>query len=202
MRIIKSDNDFYTSVLRSLEEIDKDFEKYEGLLIVGSHSQTKENAEKILDQINEARQAHIPVLGICMGMQLMLIEFARNVLHLIDANTTELDLHTTAPIIEKLPHLRVGIRPVDWKGLVTMETHWHNYSLNNEYVELFEKGGWGFSFTDKIAEVASLRDRPFYIGVQFHPEYQSNLENKHPLLVEFIEKCKKYTADMPPLLER
>lgn len=187
MRIVRTNNDFITSVEKAFKEIDKNWEKYAGLVVVGSHKPQKV-AEKI-GALKAARESGIPTLGICLGMQLMAVEYAVNVLDRPDATSEEFG--RGAYVVKKLPELRVGIKEVDGRH----ESHWHNFAFNNAWKESFVKSGWNItSAQDSIAEIMRLRELPFYVGTQFHPEYQSSKQDPHPLLKEFITSCKKYST--------
>ena len=135
-----------------------------------------------------ARENNIPFLGICMGFQVALIEWARHLGH-FGANTAEIDQNATPKIIVQLPTIRVGIRPVYWRGKESMESHWHNYAFARKHAGYLEKD-WELSWTDGILEVAKLRDHRFFMGVQFHPEYESSKESPHFILKEFIAHAK------------
>jgi CTP synthase len=157
-----------------------------------------------------ARENKIPFLGICLGMQIMTIEFARNVLKLEKANSMEFDTGTPEPVIsimadqknvvEKGGTMRLG----SWKCTLKTgsalqkiygtkniaERHRHRYEFNNEYLEDFEKNGLiatGFNPETDLVETLELKEHPFYIGVQYHPEYKSTVANPHPLFKAFIE---------------
>ena len=190
MKLIVSRSDFVTSVFEALDNIDTKWHKYNGLILVGTHAPKKNDIEEKIDAIRKARESGLPFLGICFGFQLMLIEYARNVLGIKEATTKELYPNTKEPVIAKLPALRVGIRPVTWQGETRMESHWHKYAFARRYAERFSSD-WELSFTDGILEVARLRDNNFFMGTQFHPEYQSSKSNPHPILKEFINECKK-----------
>lgn len=151
------------------------------MIICGSHS--PKDTDELIYKIQLARENKMPFLGICLGFELQLIEFARNVLNLENANSTEIDPSTPHPIFIKLPILRVGIKKVNGN----MESHWHNYAFNNLYIEKF-KNYLQFVFTDDIMEIARYEN--FMIGTQFHPEYNSMKNNAHPLLKEFINLCR------------
>lgn len=187
MDFLKSDNDFHTTVEKALNEIDPSWDDYMGLLVVGTHEPV--NVEPKIRAIREARNSNKPFLGICMGMQLMMIEYARNVLCWTDANSTEIDFNTDHPVIEQMAKLRVGIKEVEWQGITSRESHWHNYKFNSAYREYFSPA-FDMSYTDGILEIAQLKDHPFFMGVQFHPEYGSRLNNPHPILIEFLNSCR------------
>jgi CTP synthase len=186
MEIIKSKNDFYTSVEKAFDEIDPKWRTYKGIVVVGSHVPTEVPAK--LESIRLARLTGIPFLGICMGMQLACVEYAKNVLGIERANTQEID--PLADIVVKMPKLRVGIFKVGG----AMESHWHNYKVNEDFIDLL---GVHFDtissteFPSKVLEYIKLKGHPHFVGVQFHPEYQSYKDKPHPVLVDFLRACKK-----------
>lgn len=174
-------NTFNTTVEKALSEIDSRWRDLPGLVVCGTHSPI--NINQMLIFIREARETAIPILGICSGLQLCLIEFARSVLNIDDANTTEIDLETKNPIFIKLPQLRVGAIEVEGR----QESHWHNYTFNKIYKRQFEDAGWRFVLKDDIVEIARYGQN--VICTQFHPEYGSSKDSIHPLLKEFIKIC-------------
>lgn len=186
MEIVKTQDDFHISVEKALAEIEPNFSKYPGVLITGSHTPT--NIQKKQEILKHARESGVPTLGVCLGMQLMVIEYARNVknLKVTSEEFGDDDLY----VITKLPELRVGIKPVVWDGGTRMESHWHNYALKKEYASVFLTQDWEISYTEDIAEVIQLKNHPFYLGIQWHPEYQSSRDRPHPLLVKFLDVCK------------
>jgi CTP synthase len=186
MELLKNGNDFSTSIEKAFYEIDKDWRNYVGIVALGTHSPT--GVAHKLKRIKYARTHKVPFLGICMGMQLMAIEYARNVIGLEGANTQEID--PEASLIIKLPNVRVGIFKVDDR----METHWHNYKLNNLYLPLFKD--WTITMTDGVVEEMMRNNM---VGVQYHPEYQSSKQRPHPLLKSFLEICKQYTKLIPKI---
>ena len=161
-----------------------------------------------------ARENKIPLLGICLGMQIMTVEFARNVLGLEKANSMEFDTSTPDPVIslmadqknvvEKGGTMRLGAWKCAFKPHSALaevygtrnitERHRHRYEFNSDYKEEFEKNGLvptGFNPDTQLVETLELKDHPFYIGVQYHPEYKSTVETPHPLFEAFIKACTK-----------
>jgi len=190
MLTLKSDRDFSTSIEEALNNIDKNWHEYEGLLIMGSHSPNQ--IEEKIEAIHQARIKKIPFLGICMGLQLAIIEYAQNVLDIPLATSEEIG--KGIPVVKRLSQLRVGIYPVEWADkTVTMESHWHNFAFNKDWADSYKKD-WAISYTKDVAEIMELRNHPFFVGVQFHPEYQSVKDKPHKLLKGFIEACKQHTA--------
>lgn len=161
-----------------------------------------------------ARENKIPLLGICLGMQIITIEFARNVLNLAKANSVEFDTSTPDPVIslmedqknvvEKGGTMRLGAWKCSLKPNSALfeiygtknisERHRHRYEFNSDYQSEFEKNGMmpsGFNPDTQLVETVELKDHPFYIGVQYHPEYKSTVETPHPLFVAFVKACSK-----------
>jgi CTP synthase len=157
-----------------------------------------------------ARENNIPFFGICLGMQCAVIEFARNVLGLKDANSTEMNKDTANPVINMMESqknvtmkggtMRLGAYPCELvKGSKAysiygkskiMERHRHRYEFNNKYLKQYEKEGMlatGINPETKLVEIVELRDHPFFIGSQFHPELKSTVENPHPIFVKFVK---------------
>jgi CTP synthase len=156
-----------------------------------------------------ARENKIPYLGLCLGMQIATIEFARNVLKLDRAHSTEFDPETPHPVIALLDAqkkvtkkggtMRLGAQPCQlavgsqagklYGSFVVNERHRHRFEFNNAYREKFEKAGFVFSGTSpdgKLVEVIELPAHPFYIASQFHPEFLSKPHQPHPLFKGFI----------------
>ena len=180
MLILKDNASFHTNVERAFNDIDGNYKSYRGVVVVGTHN-PRELDDK-LEKIREAREKGIPFLGICFGMQLALIEYARTVLGIKDATSEEIS--KGAYIIKKLPDLRVGIFKVEGE----MESHWHHFAFNEKYKQDFERD-WSLSFTDGVLEIAMYRKHPFFILTQFHVEYK----HKHKLIVDFLKVCKNLT---------
>lgn len=173
-----------------------------------------------------ARTRGIPYLGLCLGMQVMSIEFARNVLGLEDANSTEYDKTCAHPIIDLMPDqhhvanlggtMRLGAYPCAlsagsraasaYQASLVHERHRHRFEFNNRYREMFERhGAWfsGLSPDGRLVEIMELRDHPFMVGSQFHPEFQSRPNHPHPLFMAFVEAAiahetqKRQSAETP-----
>jgi CTP synthase len=161
-----------------------------------------------------ARENNIPYLGLCLGMQLMCIEFARNVLGLEDANSTEFDKSTSAPVIDLMLDqrsvtdmggtMRLGLYPCSLlpgskaAGVYGVshveERHRHRFELNNAFREEFEKHGMvfsGISPDGRLVEIAELADHPFMVASQFHPEFLSRPNRPHPLFLGLVRAAKE-----------
>ena len=157
-----------------------------------------------------ARENNIPCLGICMGMQTMSIEFARNVLGMTDANSTEIDPTTSNNIVDIMDEqkdvlnlggsmrlgaykckLKKGTKAHDIYGKDQIsERHRHRFEFNNAYKQQFESAGMICSGTNSesdLVEIIELKSHKWYVGVQFHPEYSSTVEKPHPLFIDFIK---------------
>lgn len=192
----------------------KELSNYDGILIPGGFG--SRGIEGKIAAIAYARKNKIPYLGLCYGMQCAVIEFARTELGWKDANTTEINEKTKHPVIhimadqtEKLKGqglggtLRLGSYPcVLAKGTQSRkaygaeqvsERHRHRYEFNNDYRAELEKAGLviaGTSPDERLVEIVEVKDHPFFVGVQFHPEFQSRPLSPHPLFVGFIKAAK------------
>src|SRR5436190_5680426 len=167
-----------------------------------------------------AREHNLPYLGLCLGMQIATIEFARNVLKLPKAHSTEFDPSTPDPVIALLDDqkkvakkggtMRLGAQPCQlavgsraaqlYGAFVINERHRHRYEFNNAYRSRFEEAGFLFSGTSpdgKLVEVIELKDHPFFIGSQFHPEFQSKPNAPHPLFRGFIASVHQHLHQKP-----
>ena len=163
-----------------------------------------------LNAVKYARENNIPFLGICLGMQIAVIEFARNVLNLENANSTEFDSKTPHPVIDLMQEqvnlinkggtMRLGAykctldknsKTAKYYGTTEIqERHRHRYEFNNKYIDQFEAKGLkavGKNPVSNLVEVVEYKDHPFFIGVQFHPEYKSRVVKPHPLFIAFIK---------------
>ena len=159
------------------------------------------------------RTHDIPTFGICLGMQMMVIEFARNVLGYQDANSSEMSANTNHPVIDLMEEqktvtnmggtmrlgaydckLMQGCRVSEAYGEVTMikERHRHRYEFNNQYKEEYESAGMkcvGINPDANLVEIVEIPDKRWYIGTQFHPEYSSTVLHPHPLFMDFVKAC-------------
>jgi CTP synthase len=165
--------------------------------------------------VKYARENKLPFFGICLGMQMSVIEYARNVMGWKDAHSTEVDQGTAHPVIalmeeqKKINHkggtMRLGAYPcILEKGSLAYkiygqenisERHRHRWEFNNDYLNDLSGAGLvasGRNPDSGLVEVVELRDHPFFIGVQYHPELKSTVENPHPIFVHFIEAAKHY----------
>ncbi|RME08346.1 MAG: CTP synthase, partial [Aquificota bacterium] len=182
-------------------------EKSDGILVPGGFGER--GTEGKMRALTYGREKKKPTFGICLGMQLMCVEFARNVLGLEGANSTEFDPITPHPVIDIMEEqknirqlggtMRLGSYPCmlvegtkarDIYGQeLVHERHRHRYEFNNLYREAFESSGMlfsGLSPDGRLVEIVELRDHPWYLGCQFHPEFRSKPFQPHPLFVSFI----------------
>lgn len=165
--------------------------------------------------IQHARENKVPFFGICLGMQCCVIEYARNVLGYGGANSTEMDIHTAYPVIDLMEDqkniiqmggtMRLGAYDCEidvnskayevYGKQYISERHRHRWEFNNSYLEQFEHAGMkavGKNPKTNLVEIVELKDHPFFIGSQFHPELKSTVENPHPLFIGFIQASLQY----------
>jgi len=160
--------------------------------------------------VQVARENNIPFFGICLGMQMAVIEYSRNVLNLADANSTEMSEKSSHPVInlmeeqknvtEKGGTMRLGAwdckitkdsKVFDaYKSQLISERHRHRYEFNNDYLEQLEAAGMkatGVNPKTGLVEIMEIPSHPWFVGVQYHPEYKSTVLNPHPLFVSFVK---------------
>ncbi len=165
--------------------------------------------------VKYARESGMPFFGICLGMQMAVIEFARNVLGLTGAHSTEMEPNTTNPVINMMEEqkkikmmggtMRLGAYPCEIKEgtlahkiygkTAISERHRHRYEFNNDYLEQFEANGMkatGVNPDSGLVEIMEIPEHPFFIGVQYHPELKSTVESPAPLFVSFIAAAKEH----------
>lgn len=190
------------------ENVQDKFKGLTGIIVAPGFGQR--GIEGKITAIKYVRENDIPFLGICLGMQCAVIEFARNVLGFKDANSTEMNPGTTNPVIDLLEvqrkvtnkggTMRLGAYPCNinentlaWDIYQTKEIterHRHRYEFNNEYLADFEKAGMiasGINPEGGLVEIMEIKTHPWFIGVQFHPEYKSTVATPHPLFVNFVK---------------
>ncbi|GGZ59309.1 CTP synthase [Mesonia mobilis] len=168
-----------------------------------------------IEAVKYARENNLPFFGICLGMQMAVIEYARNVLNISDANSTEMDDQTKNPVIDIMESqknitqmggtMRLGawgcelaegslIHKTYGKTSIS-ERHRHRYEYNNKYKEQLEEAGMlssGINQQTGLVEVVELPEHPWFIGVQYHPEYKSTVKTPHPLFIGFVKAAKDY----------
>ncbi len=183
-------------------------DRYHGILIPQGFG--KRGSEGKILVANYARESAIPYLGLCFGFQMAVVAFARHVLGLIDANSTELDPSTMNPVIDLLPEqkqvkdlggtMRLGGHDIDivdgtlaskiYQKKTIRERHRHRYEFNQSYRQTFEKSGMRFSgFSDggRRTEILEILDHPFYLATQYHPEYISRPGKPEPVYIHFVK---------------
>lgn len=167
-----------------------------------------------IDAVKYVRENNIPFFGICLGMQMAVIEYARNVLNMPDANSTEMALNCENPVIDLMEDqkaitdkggtMRLGAWACDlkpnsiahkvYKANTIMERHRHRFEFNNDYRDQFEQSGMeatGINPDTRLVEIIEVPVHPYFIGVQYHPEYKSTVANPHPLFVSFVKAALK-----------
>jgi len=165
-----------------------------------------------ISAIKYVREKKIPFFGICLGMQSAVIEYARNILGLEDANSTEMNPNTSNPVIHLMNEQKEVIKKGGTMRLGAYdcylnnqskaygaynrknisERHRHRFEFNNDYKYQFEKAGLiatGINKNKNLVEVIEVTEHPWFIGVQYHPEFKSTVDNPHPLFCGFIEAC-------------
>jgi len=206
------------------EEMEKLFNGLSGVLVAPGFG--SRGIEGKLCAIKYVREKNIPFLGICLGMQCAVVEFARNVLGFENANSTEFNPSTPYPVIDfmegqtddmnKGGTMRLGayackiqdgtrVKSIYEKDLIS-ERHRHRYEFNNEYIADYEKAGMiasGINPDKSLVEIVELTTHPWFVGVQFHPEYKSTVMNPHPLFVKFVKAAltvKRETVKSPTVI--
>ena len=177
-----------------------------------------------IDAVKYVRENNIPFLGICLGMQMAVIEFSRNVLGIIDADSTEMNPNTKNPVIDLMEEqksitdkggtmrlgawacdLKMGSKVRDiYKAESIKERHRHRYEFNSDYITQIEAAGMlttGINPETNLVEIVEIPEHPWFVGVQYHPEYRSTVANPHPLFVAFVKaglthKKRKRNATM------
>ena len=195
------------------DEINEKILKLDGLIVAPGFG--SRGIEGKIKSIKSARENNIPFFGICLGMQMAVIEFSRNVLNFRDSNSTEMDENTSNPVIslmqdqKNITNMGGTMRLGSWDceliensramGIYNSkqikERHRHRWELNNKYLDDLQDAGLkasGINSKTGLVEIVELPSNDWFIGVQFHPEYKSTVENPHPLFVSFVSACLKY----------
>jgi CTP synthase len=190
--------------LRNLERL----ENLNGIVVPGGFGER--GIEGKIMAARWARENSVPYLGLCLGMQVMCIELTRAVMGNNEANSTEFDAHTEHPVISLMPDqhqladmggtMRLGAYPCElvagtkaalaYNASTVYERHRHRWEFNNSYRALLEKNGLvfsGFSPDGRLVEISELKDHPFMLGSQFHPEFKSRPDRPHPLFNAFMK---------------
>ena len=185
----------------------EELESVQGILVPGGFGERGIEGKILAAQL--ARESRIPYFGLCLGLQIAVIEFCRNVLKLSNAHSTEFDQKTRYPVIDLLPEqknvkemgasMRLGTYDCAVKKgslahkaygeLSISERHRHRYEVNNKFRKLIEDAGLiatGVHVAKNLVEIVELRDHPWFLAVQFHPEFKSRPEKPHPLFKDFI----------------
>jgi CTP synthase len=200
--------------------------KLDGLLVAPGFG--NRGVEGKITAVKYARENNLPFFGICLGMQMAVIEFGRNVLGWPDANSTEMVKETSHPVIDLMDeqkdithkggtmrlgaypcHIKEGTLAYEIYGTADIsERHRHRWEFNNKYIADFEKAGMvpsGKNPATGLVEIVELPNHPFFIGVQYHPELKSTVENPQPIFVHFVKAAKAFAekrdAVKNPLLQ-
>ena len=193
----------------------RELKKYDGIIVPGGFG--SRGIEGKIRTIEYCRKNKIPFLGLCLGMQLATIEFARHICGLDHANSTEFSKNTKSPVIDVMLDQKTLISEKKYGGTMRLgayrckikpktissraygkaevsERHRHRYELNNKFREVLEKKGLvisGINPERDLAEIIELKNHPFFVATQFHPEFKSKPTRPHPLFREFIRACAK-----------
>lgn len=206
----------------SEENVDEKLNGLDGLLVAPGFG--FRGVEGKIIAVKYARENSLPFFGICLGMQMAAIEFARNVLGIKDADSTEMNEDTFNPVIDMMEEqkqitmkggtMRLGSYPCEIKentlahsiygSTLINERHRHRWEFNNKYLQQFEEAGMtasGINPQTGLVEIIELSNHPFFIGVQYHPELKSTVENPQPLFVHFVKAAKGY-ADADKIINQ
>jgi CTP synthase len=208
VQIVNVHSEFITA-----DNVQEKLEHLDGLLVAPGFGHR--GIEGKILAIRYARENKLPFFGICLGMQMAVIEYARNVLGMADAHSTEMEKETPNPVIDIMEEqknitqlggtMRLGAYDCAIKentlahkiygSTLISERHRHRWEFNNKYVEQFEKGGLLLSGTNPksgLVEIIELPSHPFFVGVQFHPELKSTVERPQPIFVSFVKAAKDF----------
>eukprot|EP01089_Gocevia_fonbrunei_P019941 TRINITY_DN7228_c0_g1_i2.p2 TRINITY_DN7228_c0_g1~~TRINITY_DN7228_c0_g1_i2.p2 ORF type:complete len:542 (-),score=108.68 TRINITY_DN7228_c0_g1_i2:1995-3620(-) len=202
----------------SAKNMEKKMQGLDGILVAPGFGER--GIEGKIKAVQFARENKIPFLGICLGMQMAVIEYSRNVLGLKEANSTEMDENTPDPVISIMEeqknivnkggtmrlgawdcHLEKGslVQKIYHGASEISERHRHRYEFNNQYKKPLEEAGLvasGVNNETGLVEIVEVPAHPWFIGVQYHPEYKSTVDNPHPLFVGFIKAALKHQKEV------
>jgi len=197
------------------DNVDSQLKGLDGLLVAPGFG--SRGVEGKIEAVKYARENKLPFFGICLGMQMAVIEFARNVLGYKDAHSTEMDINTTHPVIDLMDEqkmvtskggtMRLGAYPCEiaegslahciYQTDTISERHRHRWEFNNKYIDEYINAGMqtsGKNPQNGLVEIVELNNHPFFIGVQYHPELKSTVENPHPVFVGFVRAAKDFSS--------
>jgi CTP synthase len=203
---------FIDSEKLETQEVHPQLDDVDAILVPGGFG--NRGIEGMITAVRYARENRIPYFGICLGMQMAVVEYARNICGLDKANSSEFDLQTAYPVIDLLPEQHgvvdkgASMRLGAWPCLIAedsfayraygqkeiSERHRHRYEFNNDYKKVLTDKGLcitGISPDGRLAEIVEVKDHPWFLGCQFHPEFKSQPTNPHPLFREFIAAALK-----------
>ncbi|MEO7044403.1 MAG: CTP synthase, partial [Ferruginibacter sp.] len=209
VQIVNVHSEFITD-----ENVGDKLKELDGLLVAPGFG--SRGVEGKIVAVKYARENKMPFFGICLGMQMAVIEYARNVMGWEAANSTEMNTTTPYPVIALMEEqkkikkkggtMRLGAYDCEiqkdtlahkiYNKTSISERHRHRWEFNNKYITEFEKAGLvpsGKNPVSGLVEIVELKDHPFFIGVQYHPELKSTVENPHPLFVSFVEAAKSFS---------
>jgi CTP synthase len=195
------------------ESVEKKIKGLDGILVAPGFGER--GIEGKIQAIRYVRENKVPFFGICLGMQTAVVEFARHALGLENASSTEVNPKTPHPVIDMMPEqkkiktkggtMRLGSYDCEikkqtlaaraYKSVLIKERHRHRFEFNNAYLEQIEKAGLmasGLNPESGLVEIVELKGHPWFLGVQFHPELKSTVENPHPLFVSFVKACMEH----------
>jgi CTP synthase len=195
------------------ENVAEKMANLDGLLVAPGFG--NRGIEGKITAVRFARETGLPFFGICLGMQMAVIEFGRNILGITQAHSTEMDENTTDAVIDLMEEqkaitikggtMRLGAYPCKIKegtlahqvydSTLVSERHRHRYEFNNEYLKQYEENGMiasGCNPETDLVEIMEITKHPFFIGCQYHPELKSTVENPHPLFVHFVAAAKQF----------
>jgi CTP synthase len=195
------------------DNVAEKLENLDGLLVAPGFGHR--GVEGKITAVKFARESGLPFFGICLGMQMSVIEYGRDILGIKDAQSSEMDPHASEPVIDMMEEqkkitakggtMRLGSYPCEIKegtlayriyGVTLInERHRHRYEFNNKYLDQYEQNGMiasGRNPETGLVEIMEVANHPFFIGCQYHPELKSTVENPHPLFVHFVGAAKRF----------